>query len=109
MNCSNCKHWFCNPRIEVSDGVIVGRCMVSDVFTLDNNVCNAWELSQVAEVVKVGVQIEYLNEDELPDGIPDAVYSAMYACSEVDFVRLFPFVTINGQKRFLIELPEEQQ
>lgn len=51
MNCGNCKHWFCNPRIEVSDDVIVGRCMVSDVFTLDNNVCNAWELSQVAERV----------------------------------------------------------
>ena len=34
---------------------------------------------------------------------------AMYACSEVDFVRLFPFVTINGQKRFLIELPEVEE
>lgn len=50
MNCGNCKHWFCNPRIEVSDDVTVGKCMVSGVYTLDNNVCNVWELSNVATV-----------------------------------------------------------
>lgn len=50
MNCGNCKHWFCNPRIEFADGVICGKCLVSDTHTLDNNVCNAWELSNVAAV-----------------------------------------------------------
>ena len=49
--------------------------------------------------------VEWVFEDQLPDGIPDAVYSAMYACSKVDFVRVFPAVTVDGRKRFLIELP----
>jgi len=62
-----------------------------------------------AEVVKGGIQVEYLNEDELPKPISYKVYSAMYPCSKVDFVRLFPYVTIDGHKRFLIELPEVQE
>lgn len=109
MNCSNCKHWFCNPRIEISDDVIMGRCMLSGIYTQGKDICNAWELSQVAAVTKGDVQIEWVFEDQLPDGIPDAVYSAMYACSEVDFVRVFPSVTVDGRKRFLIELPEVQE
>lgn len=62
-----------------------------------------------AEAVKGGIQIEYLNEDELPKHISYKVYSAMYPCSKVDFVRLFPYVTVDGRKRFLIELPEVQE
>jgi ABC-type enterochelin transport system ATPase subunit len=54
-------------------------------------------------------RIEWVFEDQLPDGIPDAVYSAMYACSEVDFVRVFPSVTVDGRNRFLIEPPEVQE
>lgn len=60
--------------------------------------------SRIAELE--AERIEWVFEDQLPDGIPDAVYSAMYACSEVDFVRVFPSVTVDGRKRFLIELPE---
>lgn len=51
MNCSNCKHWFCNPRIEIFDDVIMGRCMLSGIYTQGKDICNAWELSQVAERV----------------------------------------------------------
>ena len=54
-------------------------------------------------------KIEWMNEDELPENISSYVYSAMFDCSKVDFVRLFPFVTVDGCKRFLIELPEVQE
>ena len=46
--------------------------------------------------------IKYLNEDELPENIPDAVYSAMFKCSAVDFVRLFPYIEHDGKKCFLV-------
>jgi len=51
-------------------------------------------------------QVEYMNEDELPKRLPDEIYSAMYECSNVDFVRLFPYVTVDGRKLFLISLKE---
>ncbi|MEL7626961.1 MAG: hypothetical protein AAGU15_08900 [Anaerolineaceae bacterium] len=64
---------------------------------------------RIAALVADGIHIEWMNEDELPEEISDEVYSTMYACSVVDFVRLFPFVTIDGRKRFLIELPDREQ
>lgn len=64
---------------------------------------------RIAELVADGIHIEWMNEDELPEEISDEVYSTMYACSVVDFVRFFPFVTIDGRKRFLIELPEREK
>jgi hypothetical protein len=65
--------------------------------------------SRIAELEADGTHIEWMNEDELPEEISDEVYSTMYACSVIDFVRFFPFVTINGHKRFLIELPEREE
>lgn len=62
--------------------------------------------NRVAELEADSVQIQYINEDELPKPISYKVYSAMFGCSKVDFVRLFPYVTIDDRKLFLIELPE---
>ena len=62
--------------------------------------------ARIAELESGGVQIQYMSEDELPENISSDVYSAMFGCSKVDFIRLFPFVTVDGRKLFLIELPE---
>jgi len=86
-----------NKEIEYTD-------LWDDALALQDRIAELEE-----EVVKGGIQIEYLNEDELPKRIPYKVYSAMYPCSKVDFVRLFPYVTVDGRKRFLIELPEVQE
>lgn len=66
-------------------------------------------LKRIAELEEGMVSIEYLNEDELPECISDEIYSAIYECSKVDFVRLFPYVTVDGHKLFLIKLPEEMR
>ena len=60
--------------------------------------------ARIAELELSSIQIEYMNEDELPADLSDDVYSAMYGCSKIDFVRLFPFVTVDGRKLFLIDL-----
>jgi hypothetical protein len=52
------------------------------------------------------VFIKFENEDELPAEIKDDVYSAMFECSHVDGVRLFPYIEENGQKYFLVMLKE---
>ena len=62
--------------------------------------------SLIPDWAEVCIKWEY--EDELPEGISDEVFSAMYACSELDVVRLYPYITIDGRKRFLIELPEDK-
>lgn len=64
--------------------------------------------ARIAELEADSVQIQYVCEDELPEGISDEVFSAMYACSTVDFVRVYPYITIDGHKRFLIDFPEVQ-
>ena len=38
----------------------------------------------------------------------DDVYSAMFECSHVDGVRLFPYIEENGQKYFLVMLREDE-
>lgn len=49
--------------------------------------------------------IDWEYEDKLPD-MPKEVYDAMFECSKVDVVRLFPYV-IHGDKRaFLVRLQE---
>lgn len=48
-------------------------------------------------------------EDELPEDLSDEVYDAMFGCSKVDFVRLFPFVEVDGQKMFLVDLTEREE
>ena len=63
----------------------------------------------IAELEADSVQIQYICEDELPETISDEVYSAMYPCSNVHFVRMFPFVMVDGDKCFLIYLPEVQE
>ena len=62
--------------------------------------------SRIAELETEEIHVEWMSEDKLPEGISDEVFSVMYACSKVDFVRFYPFVTIDGDKCFLIKLPE---
>ena len=54
------------------------------------------------------VIIQFENEDELPSDIQDDVYRAMFNCSHVDGVRLFPYIEENGQKYFLVMLKEDE-
>ena len=54
--------------------------------------------SRIAELEADSVQIQYICEDELPEGISDEVFSAMYPYSKVNFVRMFPFVMVDGDK-----------
>lgn len=65
--------------------------------------------ARIAELELSSVQIQYMSEDELPKPISYKVYSAMYPCSKVDFVRMFPFVMVDGDKCFLIKLPEREE
>lgn len=46
-----------------------------------------------------------ISVDELPEYINDDVYDAMFNCSHVDYVRLFPYIENNDEKYFLV-LPE---
>jgi len=62
--------------------------------------------TRIAELEAEEIHVEWMSEDKLPEGISDEVFSAMYACSKVDFVRFYPFVTIDGDKCFLIKSPE---
>jgi len=68
-----------------------------------------WTEIPEEEPAPFDLRVEWMNEDELPEGISDEVFSAMYACSKVDFVRFYPFVTIDGDKCFLIKSPEVQE
>ena len=49
MNCKNCRHWFVNPNIVIPGEPTEGKCLVSEIKAQSNHVCNAWELSQIAE------------------------------------------------------------
>jgi len=49
MNCKNCRHWFVNPNIVIPGEPTEGKCLVSEIKTQSNQVCNAWERSQIAE------------------------------------------------------------
>lgn len=49
MSCKKCRHWFVNPNIVIPGEPTEGKCLVSEIKTQSNHVCNAWELSQVAE------------------------------------------------------------
>ena len=62
----------------------------------------------IGELEEGRIGIEYLSEDELPENIPDEIYAAMFDCSKVDFVRLFPYITLDGHRLFLINLLEER-
>ena len=50
MNCKNCRHWFVNPNIVIPGEPTEGKCLVSEIKTQSNQVCNAWELSRIAEL-----------------------------------------------------------
>lgn len=45
MSCKNCRHWFVNPNIVIPGEPSEGKCLVSEIKTQSNHVCNAWELS----------------------------------------------------------------
>ena len=62
--------------------------------------------ARLAEYEAKSVVIKFMNEDELPKFINDDVYSAMFNCSHVDFVRLFPYIEENDEKYFLVMLKE---
>lgn len=49
MNCRECRHWFINPNIAIPGEPTEGNCLVSEIKAQSNHVCNAWELSRVAE------------------------------------------------------------
>ena len=49
MNCKECRHWFINPNIAIPGEPTEGNCLVSEIKAQSNHVCNAWELSQIAE------------------------------------------------------------
>ena len=49
MNCKECRHWFVNPNIVIPGEPTEGKCLVSEIKAQSNQVCNAWELSQIAE------------------------------------------------------------
>ena len=61
---------------------------------------------ELLELNDKAVFIEFENEDELPAEIKDDVYSAMFECSHVDGVRLFPYIEENGQKYFLVMIDD---
>ena len=63
---------------------------------------------ELLELNNKAVFIKFENEDELPAEIKDDVYSAMFNCSHVDGVRLFPYIEENGQKYFLVMLREDE-
>lgn len=59
------------------------------------------EVAELRSQLDGAVFIRYENEDELPE-IDDNIYRAMFNCSRVDFVRLFPYIEIEGKKCFLV-------
>jgi len=65
--------------------------------------------AELLELNDKAVFIKFENEDELPAEIKDDVYSAMFECSHVDGVRLFPYIEENGQKYFLVMIEEENK
>ena len=111
--CANCKTVF----VMDADSHI-NECPACDVpnSTLEIPECVASELArrdelkaELAELNDKAVFIQFENEDELPSGIKDDVYSAMFECSHVDGVRLFPYIEENGQKYFLVMLREKEK
>ena len=64
--------------------------------------------ARLAEYEAKSVVIKFMNEDELPKIISDDVYSAMFNCSHVDFVRLFPYIEENDEKYYLVMLKEDE-
>lgn len=63
--------------------------------------------AELLELNDKAVFIKFENEDELPAEIKDDVYSAIFECSHVDGVRLFPYIEEIGQKYFLVMLTEK--
>ena len=50
MSCKKCRHWFVNPNIVIPGEPTEGKCLVSEIKRQSNQVCNAWELSRIAEL-----------------------------------------------------------
>ena len=73
-----------------------------DELTAENAILTA----ELAELNNKAVFIQFENEDELSADISSDIYSAMFNCSHVDGVRLFPYIEENGQKYFLVMLKE---
>ena len=48
MSCKKCRHWFVNPNIVIPGEPTEGKCLVSEIKTQSNQVCNAWKSSRVA-------------------------------------------------------------
>lgn len=63
------------------------------MITLDTTALNAGTETLV-------VKWEY--EDQLPGDISDETFGAMFNCSKVDGVRLYPYVEIDGNRYYLV-------
>lgn len=113
---------FCGNEPVVEGNLVACNnlnCPTYDNYWTDPMIftCDQWNTrpiegalhARIAELELSSVQIQYMSEDELPKPISYKVYSAMYPCSKVDFVRMFPFVMVDGDKCFLIKLPEREE
>jgi hypothetical protein len=47
------------------------------------------------------VIIKYEYEDQLPKNISDEEFAAMFECSIVDIVRMYPYIEIKGKRYYL--------
>lgn len=81
MSCKKCRHWFVNPNIVVSGEPTEGKCLVSEIKTQSNHVCNAWERSEVfrengftAYVVEICEKlIEFLRKSNFSEVLKDEI------------------------------------
>ncbi len=93
---------YCGYALE--KGMVHDRMYCAQLLQADN----ARLTAELAELNDKAVFIKFENEDELPIEISNDVYSAMFNCSHVDGVRLFPYIEENGQKYFFVMLREDE-
>lgn len=51
MNCRDCKSWFRLSPSQFDYDVTCGKCLVVEVYTSEDSICNAWEPSASAETI----------------------------------------------------------
>ena len=73
-----------------------------DELTKENERLQADNMD-LLEKLEDAVYIKFDCEDELPE-MDDDVYTALFNCSHVDIVRLFPYIEENGEKYYLVNL-----
>lgn len=73
---------------------------------MTNTGCRRYTLSSDGAMKEASVSIETLvikweYEDRLPADISEDTFAAMFDCSKIDGVRLYPYVEIDGDRFFL--------